>query len=228
VKTQSEIWFERFCTVSGLAFERIPEETTRTPDYTLAISENTIIVEVKEIVRNEVERKSDQLLAERGYGEVLGNTPGDRLRKKISDCSSQIKARGRGLSSSILVVADIKFGCGQVTGHLDPYNVRVAMYGLEQVHIAVPRDYSQAPYATGMSFGPKRKMTQEHNTSISAIGVLSTPKPDDIRLDVYHNRFAAVPLNPSLLAQFKIPQFELSGEIEGTTADWVEITPSVL
>ncbi|MEK6726439.1 MAG: hypothetical protein AABY54_07835 [Deltaproteobacteria bacterium] len=51
------------------------------------------------------------------------------MRKKITDSSAQIKARTQGIYPSI------------------------AMYGLEQMHIAVPRDHSVNPYAFGMSYG---------------------------------------------------------------------------
>lgn len=223
MKTQSEKWFEEFCASSGIECERIEEEITRTPDYELTIHEQKIIVEVKEITRNKEEQESDRLLSERRYGSVLSNTPGERVRKKISDSSSQIKARTQGINPSILVLCDLKYGCGQITGHLDPYNIRVGMYGLEQVHIAVPRDNSVSPYPTGMSYGPKRKMTENHNTSISAIGVLSTPSQDNIVLTVYHNKFAAVPLNPQFLAKYGIDQFKLEDELPTSTADWEKI-----
>lgn len=221
--TTSEKWFEQFCGSMKLQWARIPEETSRTPDYLLTIKGQTVVVEVKEIVRNESEQKSDRLLAERGYGELLGNTPGDRVRKKINDSAGQIKARSQGVYPSILVLCDIAFGAGQVAGNLDPYNVRVGMYGLEQVHIALPIDRSQGPQYAGTSFGPKRKMTEQHNTSISAIGVLSTPKADDIRLHIYHNRYAAVPLIDGLLAPLGVPQYRLSDDVYGGAADWVEV-----
>jgi hypothetical protein len=223
VATKSESWFEQFCASAKLECTRIEEGTSRTPDYLLKISGETVVVEVKEIQRNAEEQRSDRLLVERGYGEVLGNTPGDRVRKKVNDSSGQIRALSQGIYPSILVLCDIAFGAGQVAGHLDPYNVRVGMYGLEQVHIALPKDRSVGPQVAGTSFGPKRKMTEQHNTSISAIGVLSTPKSDDIRLHVYHNRFAAVPLREQLLDPFGIPQFRLADEVVGVVADWVEI-----
>lgn len=74
------------------------------------------------------------------------------------------------------------------------------MYGLEQIHMALPKDHSMSPYAAGISYGPKRKMTEDHNTSFSAIGVLFTPRANEITLHVYHNKFAAVPLDERLLA----------------------------
>jgi hypothetical protein len=74
-----------------------------------------------------------------------------------------------------------------------------------------------------MSYGPKRKMTDQHNTSISAIGVLFAPKRDEILLHIYHNKFAAVPLEPKLLAKYGILQFELKDEVPGSTAKWKKI-----
>ena len=223
MKTQSEKWFEEFCTNVGIVCHRITEEDNKTPDYQLEIDDQTIIVEVKEFTRNKEEQKSDQLLKERGYGARLSNTPGDRVRKKITDSSAQIKARTKEIHPSILVLCDIKYGCGQITGHTDPYNIRVGMYGLEQIHISVPKEAKASPYATGMSYGPKRKMTEDQNTSISAIGVLSTPGKDDIRLDVYHNFHAAQPLDPALISNYGIRQFRLGEQEPGTTAQWKEI-----
>jgi len=140
VKTQSERFFEDYCANAGVLCGRISEEDSKTPDYELTIHGQRIVIEVKEFSRNEAELESDRLLSERGYGSVLSNTPGDRVRKKIADSSAQIKARTQGIYPSILVL----FDRGQVAGHLDPYNIRVAKYGLEQVHIAVPRDFAVA------------------------------------------------------------------------------------
>ena len=223
MKTQSEKWFEDYRANAGIVCKRISEKNSKTPDYEITIDGQQIIVEVKEVSRNREERESDQLLSERGYGSVLSHTPGDRVRKKITDSSAQIKARTHGLYPSILVLCDLQFGCGQIAGHLDPYNIRVAMYGLEQRHMAVPRDHSVRPYATGMSYGPKRKMTEDHNTSISAIGVLFTPGPNEIVLHVYHNKFAAVPLDPRWLAKRGICQFKLEDEVPANTATWEEV-----
>jgi len=223
MKTQSEQWFEKYCVNSGIVCKRILEEIGKTPDYELTIDRQRIIVEVKEITRNKKERESDHLLSKRNYGNYLSNTPGDRVRNKIKDSSSQIKALAQGIYPSILVLCDLKNGCGQIVGHLAPYNIRVAMYGLEQVHLAVPRDLSVSPYSTGMSYGPKRKMTEDQNTSISAIGVLSTPRPNEIALHIYHNKFAAIPLDQRLLAKYGIQQFKLEDEIPSATAKWKKI-----
>lgn len=133
-KAISEKIFEELCTRLGVVWRRVPESNSQTPDYELVLGSTTMVVEVKEITANAEERESDRQLEDRGYGNVLGGTPGDRVRKKITDCSAQIKARTAGTHPSMLVV----FDRGRVAGHVDPYNIRVAMYGLEHIYIAVP------------------------------------------------------------------------------------------
>ncbi len=218
-KTSSEIYFEKLCSELGISLKRIQEGNCKTPDYELTIDHQPIITEVKEMTRNKEEQESDHILRKRGYGNVLSTTPGDRVRKKIAESSKQIKARTKGKYPSLLVLFDRGF----VAGHLDPYCIRVAMYGLEQIHIAVPQDHSVPPYVTGKSYGPKRKMTEEHNTSISALGVLLAKRPDEILLHVYHNKFAAVSLDPRLLLRYGIAQFKLGDGVTGNTAEWQEV-----
>lgn len=221
-KTQSETLLEKFCMESQIRITPIPTEETQTPDYEMILEGQKIIVEVKETRPNRHEQESERLRRESRWEKVLSRTPGDRVRKMIEDSLHQIKTRTEKIYPSILVL----FDRGAVADHLDPYNIRVAMRGLEQLHIAVPRDRSVSPYITRISYGPKRKMTQECNTSISAIGVLITPGPDEIRLHVYHNQFAAVPLDPRLLAKHNIPQFKLEAESPGITAKWEKIVCS--
>ena len=72
-QTISEREFEAFCNARGIAFERVPEATTRTPDYELALGATRVVVEVKETEPNAEERESDRLVATRGYGKPLSS-----------------------------------------------------------------------------------------------------------------------------------------------------------
>jgi hypothetical protein len=63
-------------------------------------------------------------------------------------------------------------------------------------------------------------MTPTDNTTISVIAVLWFSGPDAVHLHAYHNRFAAIPLNPTLLAAHGINQFRLADEPPGVIADW--------
>lgn len=219
MKTFSEQLFENYCQRCGIGYSRIAEGSSKTPDYELLVRELRIIVEVKEISRNAHELESDRLLAARGHGLVTGGVPGERVRGKISRCGRQIRALTQGSLPGMLVL----FDRGMLTGHLDPYHIRTAMYGLEQIHLAVPPLGSATKIRkTGMTYGGRRKMTATDNNSISAIGVLWTPNPGIVSLYVYHNKFAIVPLLPSPLAELASAQFELEDETVGRTAGWKE------
>jgi hypothetical protein len=161
-------------------------------------------------------------MATRGFGNVLSHTPGGRVRAKIAACSHQLKARSIGVLPTLLIVFNARGG-----QHVDPYNVRVAMYGLEQIHFEVPPVGKGSPKAIGMSHGPKRKMTPDANTSISAVGSLVVPRPDEMHLPVYHNCFAAIPLRPSLLGRFGVRQFEIGEPTECGASEWHEVQPIV-
>ncbi|MCA1602715.1 MAG: hypothetical protein LC776_14100 [Acidobacteria bacterium] len=218
-KTISEILFDGLCASRGITCLLVAEGQGRTPNRELVFGSERVIVEVKEITPNKEEQESDRLVAERGYGNVLSNIPGDRVRNKIAKCSPQIKARTAGQHASLLVL----FDRGQAAGHIHPDILRVAMYGLEQVHFSVPPIGMGSPYSTGMSYGLKRKMTPEDNTSISAIGALFMTGPEAVSLTVYHNRYAKLPLRPALFAAYGIDQFELDEDAFGRTSKWREI-----
>ncbi len=170
---------------------------------------------------NEEERESGRLLDEKGIGGVLTVKPGARVRKKINDSLKQIRARTEGKLPGMLVLYDQ----GRVAGHIDPYNIKTAMYGLEQVHFAVQRDPSKSPYAAGMSHGPGQKMTENDNTSISAIAALWMSDASNIHLHVYHNTYAVVPLEPTVLASFPVVQYLPTTCEVGNTRDWVKYEP---
>ena len=218
-RTTSERVFEEFCDRCGIDCQPVAETDTRTPDYELSLEGIRIVVEVKEMAPNQAERESDRLLKERGYGEGSPETPGARARKKIADSSAQIKARTEGKHPSILVL----FDRGRIARHLDPYQIKVAMYGLEQIYLAVPRIGEGAPYAIGAGHGPKRKMTEQHNTSISAIGALVMTAPSKTELHVYHNAFAHVPLSPALIDRPGVAQFEIGESTTGRASEWREL-----
>ena len=220
MKTDSEKIFEDICSAHSVPCEKIEEGAEKTADYLIRMSNLEIIAEVKEIERNAVERESDRLLEERGYGECLRNEPGDRVRNKIRKASPQIKRLTAGSKPGILVL----FDGGRAHGHLDPYNLRVAMSGLEQVHIAVPRDPAQTSYATGMSHGPKRKMTEDSNTSISALAKIYTIDKNTIRLDIFHNRHAAIPIDPAVVHDAGFEQYFLV-DSESGTSEWHKYEP---
>jgi len=186
------------------------------------LSGQKVLVEVKEILPNTEESAAIEKMRQTGVGKAVQSTPGERVRGKISNANGQFKARTGGKIPCLLVLCDIRHGCGQLSGHLDSYNIRVAMEGLDQVVFAAPSDLAYSPYIEGTKSGPRKKMTRSQNTSISAIGVLHTPPGEPIDLIIYHNRFAILPLDPRILKGVVTKQFRLS-ETKGIASEWERV-----
>ena len=67
---------------------------------------------------------------------------------------------------------------------------------------------------------PRAIATQQAENNRS---LLFTPSANEIRLGVYHNRYAAIPLEPVLLEKYGINQYRLENEVFGNTAKWQEL-----
>ncbi len=202
-KTQSEKWFEQFCNNKGLFCEPVERKGTKTPDYVIKMGDRKIIVEVKEFSRNKEEKKWDELRKVKEFC-VISDTPGKRVRNKITDSSKQIKAGTKGKHPGILILCDIQYGHGIKIDHTRPYDIMVAMYGTGV--IKYPK-YSSTPI---IEYNLRNiSMTENDNTSISAIGVLSTSNEDDVELDIYHNKYASQQLDRKLLSKHGIRQFQV-------------------
>jgi hypothetical protein len=220
-KTDSETYFEIFCQRNGFDLLPVPVGADKTPDYTLAVGDTLLVVEVKEVQPSADERESDRLVAERGYGNVISRTPGKQVRKKIADCAPQIRARTQGKRPGLLVLWER----GHCVGlHTEPYHITVAIEGFEQMVLTMPPIASgESPSVVGMKHGGSRRMTETANTSISAVALLCTPGPDKMLLQVFHNRHAAVPLDPALLKSAEVAHFVPRGQPPHRT-EWIEIT----
>lgn len=220
--TESERLFERFCMTRQISFERIPERDAKCPDYRLLLQDAEIVVEVKQIERNTEE-------------ELLLNTPpeewdpvnvyhwgipGDRIRKKITDALPQLKALSRGKVPTLLVVYDTVKVWPELA---DDYAVKVAMYGVETALISSEMAPEGGARILRRWHGPRRRLTSEHNTTLSGIAVMASRAGAEIGLKVYHNYFAANVLPRNKLILPGILQFDLEAEPKGRFPDWKPI-----
>ncbi|HSM98443.1 MAG TPA: hypothetical protein VLS47_05455 [Gallionella sp.] len=218
LRTQSEKLFELFCRGNNIRCNPVKVGKKRTPDYDIFLPRRKVVTEVKEITPNPNERAAETALRLKKWA-VVSSTPGERIRGKITDASPQIRRRTKRRYPGLIVL----FETGLISRHLDPYQVRVAMYGLETIVVAVPRNPNASPYPIDRKFGPRRKMTPEHNTAVSAIGILSAQQNGMPALVIYHNAHAALPLRQELFSRYGVRQFKLAQPSPGAIADWEEI-----
>jgi hypothetical protein len=205
----------------GLSVSRIATGAERTPDYRLSVAGQEVIAEIKQLDPNDAE-KADIVRFNEGKSGGYSALPGERIRRELSKANKQLAPLAKGHCPAIAVIYNNVF----LRSHTNPYHVRVAMYGVEQVLFAVPNDPRQRAHFVGVKFGPKRKMTPDHNTTISAVGVLVLNPPGDPQspqLIIYHNIYAKVPLDPELLRRYGLPQFTLPSGPSSMSREWIPV-----
>jgi hypothetical protein len=219
--TRAEELFERFCNRVGIKATPIPTGGKKTPDYRLSVGGQEVVAEVKQLDPND-EEKADLAKFEQGKSGGYWAVPGNRVRRELSKADTQLATLAKGRCPALVVVYNNVF----LRFHTDPYNVRVGMYGIEQVVVAVSSDPKVSPQYLGVKFGPRRKVTPEHNTTISAVAVLVLNPPGDLQspqLIVYHNIYARIPLAPELLRPYGILQFTLPKGSPNASRDWIAV-----
>ncbi len=215
-KTVSEELFERACGELSIPFAKIVQGERRSPDYQIELGAQRVVVEVKEIENNPDEREAEAAF-ERGQVGSIGTSPGHRIRRKIKKAVPQLKELTDGEVPGILLLVNRSY----VAAHTNPYFVLVGMYGFETHLLAVSEDPAQPPRHRTTVFGRDKTATESMNTSLSAVAIL-TEDEGGLKLDFFHNRFAAAPLEPQLLRNECVRHFKLPGDAR-TFSQWVEI-----
>ena len=191
-------------------------EGVATPDYVLGRLLKRVAVEVKQIDPNEAERQK-QAAFDAGAGVIFGGVPGDRVRKVIDEGYDQIKSMTRGCWPGIIVVYDnIRF----THTHLDPYAIKVGMYGLEHIIIARSSDGSLPSRVVDKIFGSKKKVGPRRNRALSALGHIHRVSRDEIGLDIYHNAYARSPLPFQRLVGPRIRHYKIGEKEPGVGQEW--------
>ncbi len=218
MKTISEKLFENYCKINKVLFEPIPAGLDKTPDYRLSINNHLVIVEIKQIDPNESDKASAQK-REKGEVVVESFTPGSRIRKQITKASPQLKKHAKGLYPAILIIYNNVMSLHYTTS----YDVLTGMYGLQKIIVGLPHNSNEEPYIKGQSFGPKKKVTPDTNTTLSALCILEKKNGNEIHLVVYHNIHASIPLDKNIMRMSNTRQFSLK-EIDGKISqEWLEV-----
>jgi hypothetical protein len=214
--------FERLCTRFGLGHTRISEAAKageQRPDYRVIGTDGSEFVAEVKLVTPTSEEARDIERIHRGEIFVTGATPGERLRRLIGKANQQLKALAE-KSPGILFVFNPEF---LLRRHTEPYAVLTAMRGLDVVDVQVPRDPRLSPQFGSLRSGPGKKMTEDANTSTSAVVCPVETRDGEWHVDVYHNRFAARQLCVSALQGETLKHWEIADN----ERDWAQITGAV-
>lgn len=161
--TIGENEFERFCTNNSFISHKISEEEMKTPDYEFYVEKTRIIVEIKDLESNQEEKAAERHMNEHNWAVWGRQSPGTRIRYKIEDAKKQLKNLVTNNEPTILILFDTRpVGIRGIY----PYEMKVAMYGTETYHLAVPKDYSRPVRQTGLkktSLGSGLHITQNGN-----------------------------------------------------------------
>ena len=212
--TKSELLFEKFCQVRCIPYERISPGAVKTPDYNIYVDKTKIIIEVKEIDANAEEQQKIKEFDRQGTI-IIKSRLGKRIRDKITDAAGKFKEAGQNGHPSILVLHNKV----RLYKHTSPSDILAGMYG--QLYFPVSGNPGESLKIGEMKSGPKKKMTRDVNTSISAVGVLEDSSSEDSHFSIYHNFHAKVRLDPLLLSRFNVKSYWVNDPKNPT--GWVEI-----
>ena len=107
--------------------------------------------------------------------------------------------------------------------HTEPHAIKAAMYGFDTYILGLaPIQMRQKPQLLDRKSGPGRKMGSQFNTTISAVSVL-----DGSGLTIYHNAFAAIPLQVELFRGIAAVQLTLEEKQPGEFDVWQEVGSTI-
>jgi len=219
MKTQSEKLFEDFCKRNNIDCKPIYVRSSRTPDYCISVNGTEIVVEVKEFSPN---KEDEEMLrkAVQKKGIVMGgpHCPGERVRRKIAKSAKQTSNLSKGKYPGLLVLYNSIVSVNPT----NEYELKVAMFGLDSIVMSVPDSMNNMPEILGKKSGPKKKLTPNHNTSISAVAVL-TENSGALDLTVYHNHHAAIKIPPTVFKKVGCQQFILSNNNRNEFPSWWQL-----
>jgi len=152
--TKGEKEFERFCAQHGFTFHKVKVQEYKTPDYELIVKNIKIIVEIKDLEPNEVEKEAVNHQKTHNCTIWDGNSPGIRIRYKIDEAKEQLRTSVKNNEPTLLILYDAR---PSIIKSVYPCEMKVAMYGLETYQLSVPKDY-RPPRLMKHKFGKNSKL----------------------------------------------------------------------
>ena len=174
---------------------------------------------MKQIDPNDEDRRVSQAVDEDRTTGGFRRPGATRVRQEIIDAMPQLKlAKGR--APTILVLYD---NTCSLDGVLHNYDVLTGLYGVETSVIGIPADASEPPFQLAHKFGKGRRVSPTANTTLSAVLVLNVARDRSLTANVFHNCFAAMPLDAGLLRSPSIRHFMIEPAAGDPFAEWREI-----
>ncbi len=180
MKTLSERLFENFCESNSLLARPIEKGRGRTADYEVDRLGRSVIFEIKEI------RPPDG---------PSSDFQRSRIREILKHASPQLKDASKSGKPGVLVIYN-----NTRSTRMDPDDCLQAMFGRKQTRVRFDGAVSD-PFLAG-----NEGCTPQHNTSLSALAVLRRENHGTLLLDVFHNPFAAVRLQPTWFSNLPVRQ----------------------
>ena len=213
--TKWEYLFYQYMVAARTACSRIPEGSAKTPDFTVSISGRTVPVELKEFAPNPEEKRNEELLRSRGYGDAHGTEVGHRIAKAARSARSQLRSfiDQNGDGPAILAVID-----PSSLRYADPHHLAALFEGQLTLDVSVADGAIVDVYRKE----DRRRSPHERNRVLSAVAVLrfcpkvglahgleSEPANPYVVADVviYHNPQANYPLSARAVAKFGFSQY---------------------
>jgi len=223
-KTLSEQLVEEFCNRHCLAFRRIKvaqKPGNRRPDYAIKVGGGWCILEVKELAPN---NEDNSLLEELKQGIIKGRwvAPGKRLRGPIRGAEHQLRKFAARKLPTIICFLDMT-----ISFHVEDFHIRAAMFGDETLYFAVAPETGTGQFL-GSAPGRNAMLRRYERRTVSAVAVLRQPSGSELVVDLYHNPFAVVPIDPVIAGSFVRNQIKVGSEApkrEGPTGFDVRDNP---
>ena len=221
--TTSEEIFEEYCRIQKYICTKIPEGSKRgkTPDWTITVKNQKIIVEVKELTPNPDDKQRAADMVNKGCSS--GNeSVGRRIQSKVSKATDQLgKYKNCGIPL-VLVLYDNIIVNGQRpyirNKHFDPVYIDSAMYGLQTVKLK--KDTLEH---LSDERGGNKLRTLEEKKYISAISIIDKDENNKPFIASYHNYFATIPLPLTVFAGQKDKHFKKPANPNKNFQHWAEM-----
>jgi len=210
--TKSERLFEQLCERRSVLYNRIPEADTPAADYEILLGRLKVIVEVKEIAPN---KRDLELIEREKRGEQPGRVaPTKKVRDLIGTAYRQLKNSCGEDHPGLIVV----YNNSPIWNFVDNWSVTNAMFGGYEMALAANPAGGWDVVRRG--FGGKQKTTSTQNRSISALCVLEESGLSGLRLVLYHNPYARIPIPADNLDLLAEKQFIHMTPHDGQYVDW--------